>query len=100
MEGRVSICYSGGASGSDKFWGRLAAVAGHEVCHYSFAGHGGPGGSVKLTQEQLEQADPHLLKANETLGRRFPTYKHFVDNLLRRNWWQIKDTDAVYGIGF
>jgi hypothetical protein len=49
---------------------------------------------------ELEEADRYLIKANLTLQRVFPTGRHFVDNLLRRNWWQVKDAKAVYAVGF
>lgn len=97
----MNICYSGGAKGSDKFWGQIAEVLGHEVIHYSFEKHGVsvPKRFVKkLTQEELDEATPFLLKANKTIKRTFPTKSEYVDNLLKRNYWQIKNTKCVYAI--
>ncbi len=97
----MNICYSGGAQGADKFWGQLAEKLGHEVVHYSFDKHGCsvPKRLIKkLTQDELNEADPFLKEANKTLKRQFPTKSEYVNNLLRRNYWQIKDTDVVYAI--
>jgi hypothetical protein len=40
-----------------------------------------------------------LLEANKKLNRRFPTNNEYVNNLLRRNWFQVRNSDAVYAIG-
>lgn len=96
-----NICFSGGAKGSDKLWGELASELGHAVCHYSFSGHSVsvPKRFVEvLSQEMLNEADESLKIANKTLKRSFPTSKEYVNNLLRRNYWQIKNTESVYAI--
>lgn len=94
--------HSGGAEGADVLFGELAEKAGHEVKHYSFAGHyaaeKGRSHCIMLTLFELKEADPHLLKANETLKRKFPTSHFYMDNLLRRNYYQVKSTNRVYAI--
>jgi len=91
---------SGGAYGSDMFWQKLGAKFGVRVKVFSFADHGGRNSArVVLTDEQLKQADEFLHKANITLKRHFPTSKSFVNNLLRRNWYQVKDTNGVFAVG-
>lgn len=94
------VCLSGGAEGSDTFWGNESKKIGHSVIHFSFVGHNNSKDTIIISQSDLELADPYLLKANETLKRRFPPQNQFVANLLRRNWYQVKDSDAVYAIGF
>ena len=40
-----------------------------------------------------------LLKAKKTLKRHFPISNNFVNDLLRRNWYQVKDSNGVFPIG-
>jgi hypothetical protein len=95
------ICLSGGAVGADLQFGMCAGMAGHTVFHFNFRGHRSKAPKseqVVLTPEQLVQADEHLVAANRKLGRAFPTSSDFVNNLLRRNYWQIRDTQSVYAV--
>src|SRR5574343_314486 len=99
--GEKPICLSGGAKGADLQWGMTAGYAGHTVFHFSFANHRSLAPSdevVVLSHEQLVLADEYLLKANETLKRHFPPKNDFATNLLRRNWYQVRDSDAVYAV--
>ena len=92
--------FSGGANGSDLYWQNLSAKFGVRVKAFSFEAHGKRNSArVVLTEEQLKQADEYLHKANITLKRHFPTTKNFVNNLLRRNWYQIKNTNGVFAVG-
>ena len=92
--------FSGGANGSDMYWQNLGAKYGVRVKAFSFEAHGKRNTArVVLNNEQLKQADVFLHKANKTLKRHFPTSKSFVNNLLRRNWYQVKDTNGVFAIG-
>ena len=92
--------FSGGAQGSDLHWQNMGAKYGVRVKAFSFEGHGKRNSPrVVLTDFQLKQADEHLHKANKTLKRHFPTSKCFVDNLLRRNWYQVKDANGVFAVG-
>jgi len=91
--------FSGGASGSDSYWQNLGAKYGVRVKAFSFAAHGTRNTArIVLNDEQLKQADEFLHKANKTLKRHFPTSKSFVNNLLRRNWYQVKDTNGVFAV--
>ena len=91
--------FSGGASGSDVCWQNLGAKYGVRVKAFSFAAHGKRNTArIVLNDEQLKQADEFLHKANKTLKRHFPTSKSFVNNLLRRNWYQVKDTNGVFAV--
>lgn len=66
---------------------------------YSFAGHKSKSRrSIVLDNETLKTADPYLKEANKVLNRTFPTKSEHTNNLLRRNFWQIKDTDCVYAV--
>lgn len=93
--------FSGGAEGSDLYWQRIGAKFGMRVKAFSFEAHNtrNSNARVVLSQEQLKEADEFLHNANRTLKRYFPTGKSFVNNLLRRNWYQVKDTGAVFAVG-
>lgn len=93
----MNYCFSGGAEGADKLWGELAKSHGHEVLHYTFKEHPFKEGIV-LIQEELNIADPFLKRANKKLGRKFPSKNNFVNNLLRRNFYQVRETERVYAV--
>ena len=96
----MPICLSGGAEGADLQWGMVAGSSGHKVFHFIFEGHRSRAPSselVVITEDLLVLADEHLFKANETVKRRVPS-NPFVRNLLRRNWYQVKDSESVYAV--
>lgn len=98
------ICFSGGAIGADTLFGKCAKEHHHKVVHYSFEGHKikwpYKEDIVTLTKEQLLEADEHVLEADSWLKRGFPYPRasEYVNNLLRRNYWQIKETERIYAI--
>lgn len=97
----TNLCMSGGADGADLLWGFQAGKIGHGVIHWSFAEHRSQAPEqeiVRLTREQLERADEALIRANASVKRRFPTKTDVTNSLLRRNWYQVKDTNAVYAV--
>lgn len=94
------VCLSGGADGADLFWGDMASEMGHDVVHFSFAGHRtrAPTGTIcVLDDHHLSLARPHLTAANRTLGRRVPT-SGYVSNLLKRNFYQVESSESLYAI--
>lgn len=97
MKGQ-STCFSGGARGSDSLFGACAEAVGHKVIHYSFKEHKSKLNRSILNKDQLSKADPYLLLANEWLNRKFPTYSEYTNNLLRRNFYQVKESDMIYAI--
>ena len=95
------LLLSGGADGADFEWGRLAQQNDHDVCHFSFAGHRSkchPSTLVILSDDELLIADPMLKEANKIMKRRFPGSNDHVNNLLRRNYYQIRDSESLYAI--
>ena len=99
--GQTNICFSGGAKGSDLAWGDAALAAGHQVIHFSFEGHRthAPQSTLYvMSMEELQQADEHLKVANQSLKRYLPFQKPWIINLLRRNYYQIRDTHSLYAI--
>lgn len=97
-----NVCLSGGADGADLVWGAEAARHGHGVIHFSFARHrtkAPPDAVAILSKDQLANADPHCAIASHSLRRPFPTRSSHVNNLLRRNWFQVAEAGACYGVG-
>ncbi len=96
-----NILFSGGAKGSDAFWNALALKHNHKCVNYSFTGHkiyGVSKSTIKiLSSELLAAADPILLKVSKSLKRGLGR-NVYIKNLLRRNYYQIKESDALYGI--
>jgi hypothetical protein len=96
-----NICMSGAANGADAHWGKNAKKAGHYVLHWSFDSHKAYAPEneiVRLSNDLLIQADPYLKRANKTLKRSFPSSNPSTNNLLRRNWYQVKDTNTLYAV--
>lgn len=93
------INHSGGALGSDTMWGKIGEEYGVYSKHYYAEGQKTPNGNTALGKQLLSESDVHLKEANKKLGRLFPTSKDYVNNLLRRNWFQVKNADAVFAIG-
>ena len=107
MSLRGYINHSGGAIGADTYWERIGAEYGVITRSYSFAGHKSTSPApIILSQVQLNTADEHLLHANQAFAthgsrykRHFPTGNLYVDNLLRRNWFQVKSSTQIVAIG-
>lgn len=100
MSSNINYCQSGGAIGADTLWIEAAKRAGHEYINYVFETHRSSNneGSKVLSQQDLNLADPLLCMANKVLKRKFPTKSDHVNNLLRRNYWQVKNTNSVYAV--
>lgn len=98
----VNMCYSGAAEGADKWFGEAAKAAGHQVKHLSFAGHNFTDVRTQdifqLPQNKLDEADKYVRRANKTLKRKFPTRSEYINNLIRRNYYQVESAKRVYAI--
>ena len=91
--------HSGGAKGADTVFQKSAEDSGHIVKAHSFKGHAkGNKSKVEHTEEELKEADSHLEKANKTLNRKFPPSNNYTLNLLRRNYFQVKDSEQVIAV--
>lgn len=101
LDDHTNWCLSGGAIGADLLWGKVAGLKGHGVVHFSFKRHrtGAPRHEiVELSAQQLQEADHYCRNAGNYICRHFPPNSNFVANLLRRNWYQVRDADACYAI--
>ena len=96
-----NVCLSGGADGSDLQWGMVAGTAKHTVLHFSFKGHKSQAPQseiVLLDDSQLRDADPYCVATKSFVKRWFPPKSPYVANLLRRNWYQVRDAEACYAV--
>ena len=89
--------HSGGAIGSDTQWdiiGREYGVINH---HHYWYGKMNPRSEEKdkISFDEFFEGKEKVLIANKTLKRNPDKYM----NLLARNWLQVKNSDAIYGIG-
>jgi len=101
LDAGTNLCMSGGADGSDLQWGLQAGKAGHGVIHWSFSEHRSQAPEqelVRLHQKQLNLADGALKRANRKVQRSFPSRSEVTNNLLRRNWYQVRDTQSLYAV--
>ena len=93
--------HSGGAIGADITWeitGRQFRLT--EFNHYFMEGYKTPKGnsSIKMSDKLERLIDTDLIKANKTLKRSYPTRNAYVNNLLRRNWFQVEKSESVFAI--
>ena len=85
---------------SDTVFEDVGEEFGVKVLAYTFEGHDHSGKNpVELDAIQLAEANDHLRIANRSLKKTWPTSKPYVNNLLRRNWFQVKNADAIFAVG-
>lgn len=99
------ICYTGDAHGSDETFTKYAVEAGHKVVIVSFEGQTivSKEGDVQykiLNKEELDKGDKNVKKANIYLKRNLSKLVDYKLNLLRRNYYQIKDATRLYVAGY
>jgi hypothetical protein len=93
------ICHSGGCPGADMEWENQGLQYGIKTIAYSFYNHFQEGKNQKiLTVDELKEGWENVLIANETLKRYPQGQSQYVKNLLSRNWFQVKNSDAIFAI--
>jgi len=96
-----NILLSGGAKGGDMLWDKVAEILSHDRIHFSYQGANYKSAKEHtyiLTNEELSVSDSFLDEANLTLQRKFPTGSYHVNSLLRRNYYQIRDSQRLYAV--
>lgn len=101
----MNICYSGGATGADNFFGKLALEHKHDLIHFTFSEYNinyelDHKNLVILSPIQLLKAKPFVSKANLVLQRTYPTNNEYVNKLLERNYYVIQNVDSVYAVTY
>lgn len=93
-------CHSGGCPGSDMTWEREGDKYGVHTIAYSFWNHKQEGKNQKILSElELKEGFEAVMRANKTLKKYPQGQPQYVQNLLARNWFQVKNSEAVFAIG-
>lgn len=95
------ICHSGGCPGSDMEWERQGEQYGVKTIAYSFHNHVQEGKNPKiLTVDELAEGWVHVKLADRALKKDVENLDSpYMRNLLCRNWFQVKNAEAVFAIG-
>jgi hypothetical protein len=96
------VCHSGGCPGADMEWENQGNGYGIKTIAYSFPRHIQEGKNQNiLTQEQLNEGWEQVLLCEKPIKRPLHKiqYNQYVKNLLCRNWFQVKNSEAIYAIG-
>lgn len=102
MELSNHVCHSGGCPGADMEWENENNQYGIKTIAYSFSGHVQEGKIPKiLTLDELNEGWEQVLLCEKPIKRPLYKIKHapYVKNLLCRNWFQVKNSEAVYAVG-
>lgn len=89
------INHSGGAIGADSTFDSIGKSKGFNVHRHYYHGKKTPMGNLEITDRELREGWLHVLQANKTLKRK----PHAYQDLLSRNWFQVKNADAIFAIG-
>lgn len=94
------ICHSGGTKGSDIEWENEGNKYGVKTVAYSFYNHVQDSQNQKiLTLEELSEGWEHVKIASVGIKRNPNGQARYIQNLLSRNWFQVKNAEAIFAIG-
>jgi hypothetical protein len=89
------INHSGGAIGADSAFDSIGKSKGFNIHRHYYHGKKTPMGNLEITDRELREGWIHVLQANKTLKRSPHAYR----DLLSRNWFQVKNAEAIFAIG-
>ena len=94
------VNHSGGAQGADMMWEYEAAKYGIETIAYSFPGHAQESKNPHILMgKELQEGFEHVKIAEQTLHRNLTNLQSiYVKALLSRNWFQVKNSEAIYAV--
>lgn len=100
LESKSCVLFSGGAAGTEQFFGAQAEAWGIEEVNYSFEGHQieRRRGVRILTSEELARKDVSLSYVSRLMGREFTRAPHFR-KVLQSICWQVSSGQEVVVIG-
>jgi len=104
MEVKISnyTCHSGGSAGADIIWEVVGDEFYVKTISYSYKGHKqlGKNPYIMNTEELLEGWE-NIKIAEKSLRRNLTNieFNPYVRNLLCRNWFQVKNSEAVFAVG-
>ena len=95
------VNHSGGCEGADMAWETVGLSYNVKTIAYSFEGHRQYSANPHiLTMQELTVGWEACKKASWTLGRRIDQHSStYTRKLLSRNWFQVKNAEAIYAIG-
>lgn len=94
------INHSGGCPGADMTWEREGEKYGVHTIAYSFYNHVQEGKNQKILNGlELKEGFEHVMIASKTLKRNPSGQYDYVKHLLARNWFQVKNSEAIFAIG-
>lgn len=94
------ICHSGGCEGADMAWEEIGYHYNVNTIAYSFYNHRQHGRNQKiLTTEELHEGYTAARIASKSINKPFDTIQYpYIKNLLARNWFQVKNSEAIFAI--
>jgi len=87
--------HSGGALGADSAWDDIGKIYGFNNHNHYYHGSRTPKGNIRITDEDLKEGIEEIKKTFKILGR--PDIPKYY-SLLGRNWFQVKNCEAVFAI--
>ncbi len=95
------ICNSGGAIGSDMAFEKISLKYNIEVRAYSFEEHNTTTRNREiLSNDKLSEGWKKAQRAAKSLKRNTHNLSEYIKNLLSRNWFQVKNSEAIFAIGY
>lgn len=95
------ICNSGGANGSDITFEKFALEYNVEVRAYSFEEHNTTTTNrIILSDYELLEGWKKAQRAAKSLKRNTSNLSEYIKNLLSRNWFQVKNSEAIFAVGY
>lgn len=98
------ILHSGGSIGADSMWGDVAEkygipkIVGRQNHYYYKDRSRLPSANVAISDDEYEEGRTEIVKgAIHAYGF---SGKRFNDERIARNWFQVKNADAIYAIGY
>lgn len=89
--------HSGGAAGSDTWWGRVGEQYGVSLKHY-YHGNPTPAGNVEVSDKEFKEGLPLAYQAAKDMGRKAETVTKYQD-LIGRDVTQATRASEIFAIG-
>jgi hypothetical protein len=100
QEAGTCTLYSGGAKGTESYFGALAEKSGMEEVNFTFPGHlqERERGSRQLTERELAMGDVSLLYVSRRLNRSY-RQESLIRTVLQSIWHQVSWSEQVFVVG-
>ena len=100
MEVQQYVLFSGGARGTEEYFGKMAEKYGVQEVNYTFEGHSTERtrGLRFLTSEELARKDVSLTYVSKLMNRKF-TRAPLFRKVLQSISWQVDSGEEVFVVG-